>query len=303
MDRKYKFHTPLDDDDDDDDLPLLFFDLLSFAPSSTSHLSMAAAFATATSIRIPVHSASTFHSRTCSSRRARSSVRGNMAGGPPASIKPLLFAKAGADGRSLGDCPFTQKANLALRFGAVDFDVHCIDTSDKPEWFIRLTRAATTPALRTETRVLEDSDAIVAYADTTGSLRPALTRVVPGWEETKSVTDALFSPFVALMRNKEETKEKPLRAALGKVLERLNGVLAQSGGAFVLGDHVSALDCNVAPQLYHIIVAGKHYKTYDLLPEYVLVEQYMARMQQTPQWKATVCAPETIIWGWSKFFT
>ncbi|CAN8074551.1 unnamed protein product [Agarophyton chilense] len=215
----------------------------------------------------------------------------------------LLFAKAGPDGKSLGDCPFTQKANLALRFGGMEFDVCCIDVSNKPKWFLELTKAGTTPAFQNGDDVLEDSEDIVKLSDEMGTSDTTLIRPEEAlWNEGEQVVSKVFPAFVAFLKNKDTAKEEEVKKNLSDTICEVGAFLSKTGGKFLLGDEVSSLDCKLAPVLHHTMVAGKHYKGYDVGSVSGLVSQYMDNMRVSEEWKPTACDDATIVWGWSKFF-
>ncbi|PXF44523.1 Glutathione S-transferase DHAR1, mitochondrial [Gracilariopsis chorda] len=226
-----------------------------------------------------------------------------MSSAPTPPSGKMLFAKAGPDGTTLGDCPFSQKANLALRFNGVKFDVHCINLSDKPQWFKDLTEAASTPVFQEADTVLEDSDKIVRHADAIGTAEAKLVREnEPLWNDATAAVGAVFKPFVTLMKNRDVSKEEQLRQDLDSALQKVEHILAQTGAPFLLGEHVSALDCDVAPKLQHIMVAASHYKKYNVPTSCERLPHYMQRMRQTAAWRQSACADQVIVWGWSKLF-
>ena len=55
--------------------------------------------------------------------------------------------QASPDGKSLGDCPFTQRANLALKVKKVRVTYVLIDLHNKPKWYFIVNPAGTAPAL------------------------------------------------------------------------------------------------------------------------------------------------------------
>ena len=59
-----------------------------------------------------------------------------------------MHVQASPDGKSLGDCPFTQRANLALKVKKVPVTYILIDLSNKPKWYFSVNSAGTAPALQ-----------------------------------------------------------------------------------------------------------------------------------------------------------
>lgn len=214
-----------------------------------------------------------------------------------------LFIKAGPDG-VIGDCPFSQKANLALQFRKVDYNMHTVDLSDKPDWFLKLNEAGSTPVFVEEgqSSPLCDSGDIVSRADEIGKGDVVLKRDDPKWDEASDAISPLFGAMVSLLKNDDESADGDLKKDLSEALQKLNSHLESVSGPYLLGDKVSALDCELAPKLKHVSVAPKHYKNFGIPDDCKAVEKYLDKFVQLDEWKATSCPDDVIIWGWSKFF-
>lgn len=79
-----------------------------------------------------------------------------------------LFVKAGEDGVCLGDCPFSQRVSMYARMAVKpdSIDVIPVNTSDKPESFLKLNPEGKVPVLvdrEKENKVIPDSAEIVKY--------------------------------------------------------------------------------------------------------------------------------------------
>lgn len=224
---------------------------------------------------------------------------------PPLDEGMILFAKAGPGGDCMGDCPFTQKANLALRFKKADFKVHFIDLSNKPAWFLDLNEEGSTPVFVDGTHAIGESDEIVEYADKIGTEKSlTLTREDDAlWDSAFDAVSPIFGGLVRLLRNKDDAQELSLKDTLSSSLVELDGFLAKTEGPFLLGDSVCALDCNLAPKLKHLAVAASHYKGFEIPAQCTNVAKFMTSMYSSDEWQATACTDDVIIWGWSKFFS
>lgn len=219
---------------------------------------------------------------------------------PDFSNGAVLLAKKGPDG-VLGDCPFTQKANMALRARGVHFQVELVDLSAKPDWFLDLNEDGSTPTFVEGANVLTSSDDIVEHADEIGKSGSALySENNPKWDAAFDVVAPLFSAFVKLIKNKGD--DAPFMEELTKTLAAIDAHLRGVEGRFLIGDELSALDCNLGPKLYHVLVAGKHYKGFELPDSLSALSEYMRNIRSTPEWKETAATDDVIIWGWSKFF-
>lgn len=214
---------------------------------------------------------------------------------------PTLYVKAGPDGQ-MGDCPFSQKANLALHFRNVDVNVHTVDLSNKPQWFLDLNDAGSTPVFQDGMIAIADSDEIVDHADAIGDGVVLNREDDANWDGAFDAVSPVFGSLVRLLKNKDDAETQRLKDALASALRSLDSFLKSVDGLFLLGHSISALDCNLAPKLKHVNIAAKHYCDFDIPPECDALLQYMQHFEQTDEWKATACTDDVIVWGWSKFF-
>lgn len=220
---------------------------------------------------------------------------------PPFSTdRVTLFIKGGPNG-VVGDCPFSAKANLALRFRKVDFDVHLIDLANKPDWFLAINDAGTTPTFVHATHTIGDSEEIIEHADTIGDADVALNREEdPNWEAAFDAVSPIFGSMARFLKNKDDAEQPSVKQALDDALVALNSFLTSVPGPFLLGDQVSALDCNLAPKLKHAFVAPTHFKGYEIPSECAAVKEYLAHFETLEEWKASAFTDDVIVWGWGK---
>jgi len=229
-----------------------------------------------------------------------------MASAPSTDTKGTMYVKAGPDGKSVGDCPFSLKALMGAALKGVAVDIVPIDLSNKPDSFLALTDAGSTPVFVHGDRTLTDSADILVYVDTLGDGAAGASLFPPAASADAAVGDAVvrvFGAFARLMKNKEGGEEAAKVADLEAALAAIDAVLAASGGPFLCGPWVSAWDCEVIPKLRHVVVAAAHYKGFSLAGHgWAALEQYIdvtGRMKAT---KEVLCADEVVVWGWSKFF-
>ena len=196
----------------------------------------------------------------------------------------------------IGDCPFTQKAHMALRAKGFEPRLAFIDLANKPSWFLDLNKAGSAPVFVTASEeVLTESDDIMAFADKQGSGPQLQGRA--GGDALWGMAKAVFPAFAAVMKNKEAADEAKLLEELKTKLADLDQALGD--GPLLLGEEMSEQDCRLAPFLFHINSALPHYKKVDLLPQYPKVAKYFKAVSETPVFQKTVCPPETVVWGWS----
>ncbi len=223
-----------------------------------------------------------------------------MSVAPNFSEGAVLLVKAGPNGNEMGDCPFSQKANMALRARGVPFSVAYVNLKEKPDWFLDLNPDGTTPTYVNGTEVLTSSDDIVELADEVGTKEPKLFAEDEGehWDGAFNATAKVFPAIVKLMKNTEEAEERKLRMDMDDALNELNNHLRTVPGRFIVSDSLSALDVNLAPKLA-ALAALKHYKNYSIPWIDAVLMQYINNVKATDEWKETACSEDVVIWGWS----
>lgn len=198
-----------------------------------------------------------------------------------------------------GACPFSAKAMLAMRVKNVDFDEQWIDFSRKPPFFLELNSRGTTPTLvASDAEIIPSSDEIVAFADEVGDGLLLYRENSPYWDAVKLVIAPVFSSFAAVMKNKDSAKEVELREALAQALKGVDSALAESGGPYLLGEEISAMDTNLAPKLQHLVEAGAHFRQISLEP-YSRVQLSYDTITARPEWKETAPGRDAVIDGWA----
>jgi glutathione dehydrogenase/transferase len=228
-----------------------------------------------------------------------------MTAAPPTPGRATLYVKADEAGTGLGDCPFSHKANLALRLKRVPVAVQYIDLSAKPDWYLLLNSGGSVPTfVAADAEVIDSSDEIVALADEVGqnSEVKLYNEASPHWTAAGNAIGPVFGAFVGLLKNKDDELDGEKRTALTASLAAVDAHIARTGGPFLLGSEISAMDCNFAPKLLHIIVAGGRWKQYAVPPELTRLSTYLDAISSREEWAETRCEDKTIVWGWSKFF-
>ena len=232
-----------------------------------------------------------------------------MAGVARVPVPPLLYGllpcssvlafQGSPDTKSLGDCPFTQRANLALKVKRVSCTYILIDMSNKPKWYFTVNPAGTVPALEFSDRTITDSYEIVQYLDATypnPSLKPE------GNEEAEKVTGNIFSKFSAWAKHCKEPEGIEAEKAFTAELQDINDFMGKSSGPFLCGGSWSVADCSLIPRLYHITTVAEHYLNYTKHKDMPNLQKYMQHVFATDEFKATDYPREWILTGWAKYF-
>lgn len=218
-----------------------------------------------------------------------------------------LFVKAGHDGKCVGDCPFSQRANMYvhLTLKDSDFEITPINTIDKPEFFLKINPEGKVPVLidrQAGNKIVPDSAEITKYLNGIYP-KPELQQGYSGSGDACAA--GIFPKFAAMMKNKDVSKDAELNQALLDELKKLNDYLVTKNcsGNFLLCGNLCELDCQVLPKLRHVQVAGGHFKNFKIPEEYTALHEYIKRGESSDIFKSTCAADEEFIWGWSKFFS
>ncbi|XP_003386053.1 PREDICTED: glutathione S-transferase DHAR1, mitochondrial-like [Amphimedon queenslandica] len=210
-----------------------------------------------------------------------------------------FYVKASPDGRGLGDCPFTHRANIGLKAkGVTDVSLVLIDLSNKPEWYKKLNPAGSVPALQYDDEIITDSYKILEYLDETYP-EPPLNP--PNNKEAEEATGQIFGAFSAWIKNTDDSKDSELKEAFEAELEKINNYMGRHSWSMLCSDSWSFADCVLAPRLYHIQTVAEDFKGYTRLNEYYNLKQYMDTVFLSEEFVSTCYPREYILKGWAKY--
>lgn len=211
----------------------------------------------------------------------------------------IFLLQASPDGKSLGDCPFTQRANLAFKIKNVSAVTYTlINLSAKPKWFLALTEAGSVPVVQYNDKIIADSYDIVQYLDATypnPSLKPS------GYDDAEKVTGDIFKKFSAWAKHFKEPSAQEAKDAFVAELKKIDEFMAKGEGPLLCGKAWSIADCALVPRLYHISTVAKHFMDYDI-SQFTSVQKYMDYSFGTEVFQATSYPSDWILTGWAKYF-
>lgn len=216
----------------------------------------------------------------------------------------ILYVKAASDQRSMGDCPFSQRAYMyaQLKMTPDMFELMPVDTSNKTEEFLKLNPDGKVPVLidrQNDNKIVTDSGEITKYIDSQIS-DPNCKIDYDG--PAVQACSSMFGKFAAFMKNKDESKTESLKEELVSELRKIDEYLKSPAhyGKFLLCDSLSEIDCMVLPRLRHVVVSGSHHKGFQIPDEFTALKQYIANGESNQVFKDTSCKPEEIIQGWAR---
>ncbi|KAK7310256.1 hypothetical protein RJT34_07657 [Clitoria ternatea] len=191
----------------------------------------------------------------------------------------------------LGDCPFSQRVILTLEEKKVAYNLHLIDISKKPEWFLAVNPEGKVPVVQFDGKWVPDSDVIVGILE---EKYPEPSLVTP--PEFASVGSKIFGSFVSFLKSKDPTDgtEQTLLAELNALEEHL-----KAHGPYVAGEKVTAVDLSLAPKLYHLVVALGHFKKWSIPENLTHLHNYIKLLFSRESFKKTKAAEEYVIAGWA----
>ncbi|KAI3934083.1 hypothetical protein MKW92_029801 [Papaver armeniacum] len=165
----------------------------------------------------------------------------------------------------LGDCLFCQRVLLTLEEKKVPYQMHLIDTANKPQWFLEVNPEGKVPVVKFDGKWVPDSDVI---AQTLANKYPEPSLVIPS--EYSSVGSKLFGSFVTFLKSKDasDDSEQALVSELSALEDHLKAHVFN-------GDKISAIDLGLAPKLYQLEVALGIFKRWSVPENLTHVKSYM----------------------------
>ncbi|XP_061372224.1 glutathione S-transferase DHAR2-like [Gastrolobium bilobum] len=191
----------------------------------------------------------------------------------------------------LGDCPFSQRVLLTLEEKKIPHNIHLIDLSNKPQWFLEVNPEGKVPVVKFDGKWVPDSDVIVGILEEKYPEPPLATP-----PEFASVGSKIFGSFVSFLKSKDPSDgtEQALVAELKALDEHL-----KAHGPYVAGEKVTAVDLSLAPKLYHLVVALDHFKKWTIPENLAHVHKYVELLFSRESFEKTKAAKEYVIAGWA----
>ncbi|KAM9551000.1 chloride intracellular channel protein 5-like isoform 2-T2 [Salvelinus alpinus] len=220
-----------------------------------------------------------------------------------------LFVKAGSDGESIGNCPFSQRLFMILWLKGVVFNVTTVDLKRKPADLHNLAPGTHPPFLTFNGEVKTDINKIEEFLEDVLA-PPKYPKLAAKQRESNTAGNNIFAKFSAYIKNtKPEANgvlEKGLLKALKKLDDFLVGPLPEEIDAdsmeeergstrrFLDGDELTLADCNLLPKLHIVKVVAKKYRNYEIPSELVGVWRYLKNAYTRDEFTNTCAADNEI---------
>ncbi|XP_008323502.1 chloride intracellular channel protein 4 [Cynoglossus semilaevis] len=201
-----------------------------------------------------------------------------------------LFVKAGSDGESIGNCPFSQRLFMILWLKGVIFNVTTVDLKRKPADLQDLAPGTNPPFVTFNGEVKVDVNMIVDFLEEKLT-PPSYPKLAPKHQEANAAGIDLFARFSSYIKNQKKDANEALEKALLKSLRRLDeflrtplpeeidadatGDLPESTRSFLDGDELTLADCNLLPKLHILKVVAKKYRNFEIPAEMTGVWRYL----------------------------
>ncbi|KAI2652234.1 Chloride intracellular channel protein 5 [Labeo rohita] len=190
----------------------------------------------------------------------------------PAAIDPnqpniALYVKAGSDGESIGNCPFSQRLFMILWLKGVVFNVTTVDLKRKPADLNNLAPGTHPPFLTFNGEVKTDINKIEEFLEEVLA-PPKYPKLAARHRESNTAGNDIFAKFSAFIKNTKPDANEGLKTGLTKALKKLDDYLNSplpdevdadsmeeekaSNRKFLDGNELTLADCNLLPKL-HIV--------------------------------------------------
>ncbi|KAM5154146.1 chloride intracellular channel protein 6 [Callospermophilus lateralis] len=220
-----------------------------------------------------------------------------------------LFVKAGYDGESIGNCPFSQRLFMILWLKGVIFNVTTVDLKRKPADLQNLAPGTNPPFMTFDGEVKTDVNKIEEFLEEKLA-PPRYPKLGPQHPESNSAGNDVFAKFSAFIKNTKkdahEIYEKNLLRALKKLDNYLTSPLpdeinaysteevAASGRKFLDGDELTLADCNLLPKLHIIKIVAKKYRDFEFPSEMTGIWRYLDNAYARDEFTNTCPADQEI---------
>ncbi|XP_007665173.1 chloride intracellular channel protein 5 isoform X2 [Ornithorhynchus anatinus] len=221
-----------------------------------------------------------------------------------------LFVKAGIDGESIGNCPFSQRLFMILWLKGVVFNVTTVDLKRKPADLHNLAPGTHPPFLTFNGEVKTDVNKIEEFLEETLA-PPKYPKLAAKYRESNTAGIDIFSKFSAYIKNTKQQENANLERGLTKALKKLDDYLntplpdeidANSRGdeekvsrrKFLDGEELTLADCNLLPKLHVVKIVAKKYRNYEIPAEMTGLWRYLKNAYARDEFTNTCAADKEI---------
>ncbi|XP_073682820.1 chloride intracellular channel protein 5-like [Garra rufa] len=220
-----------------------------------------------------------------------------------------LFVKAGSDGESIGNCPFSQRLFMILWLKGVVFNVTTVDLKRKPADLHNLAPGTPPPFLTFNGEVRTDINKIEEFLEEMLA-PPKYPKLAAKNKESNTAGNDIFAKFSAYVKNTNAGANASLEKGLLKALKKLDNFLnsplpdeidADSTGEekcsnrkYLDGNELTLADCNLLPKLHVVKVVSKKYRNFEIPSDFSGVWRYLQNAYARDEFTNTCAADREI---------
>ncbi|KAG6934183.1 chloride intracellular channel 5, partial [Chelydra serpentina] len=221
----------------------------------------------------------------------------------------FLFVKAGIDGESIGNCPFSQRLFMILWLKGVVFNVTTVDLKRKPADLHNLAPGTHPPFLTFNGEVKTDINKIEEFLEEMLA-PPKYPKLAAIHRDSNTAGIDIFSKFSAYIKNTKQQDNTGLERGLTKALKKLDDYLNTplpeeidadsteeekvSKRKFLDGDELTLADCNLLPKLHVVKIVAKKYRNYEFPTEMTGLWRYLKSAYARDEFTNTCAADKEI---------
>ncbi|XP_036600714.1 chloride intracellular channel protein 6 isoform X1 [Trichosurus vulpecula] len=225
-----------------------------------------------------------------------------------------LFVKAGYDGESIGNCPFSQRLFMILWLKGVIFNVTTVDLKRKPADLQDLAPGTNPPFMTFDGEVKTDVNKIEEFLEEKLA-PPRYPKLGTQHTESNSAGNDVFAKFSAFIKNTRKDANENLEKNLIKALRKLDNYLntplpdeidayssediTVSNRKFLDGNELSLADCNLLPKLHIIKIVAKKYRNFEFPSEMTGLWRYLNNAYTRDEFTNTCPADQEIEYAYS----
>lgn len=220
-----------------------------------------------------------------------------------------LYVKAGSDGESIGNCPFSQRLFMILWLKGVIFNVTTVDLKRKPADLQDLAPGTNPPFVTFNGEVKVDVNKIEEFLEEKLT-PPRYPKLATRHFEANTAGIDVFAKFSAYIKNPKKDANDALEKALLKSLHRLDeflrcplveeidadspGDVQESTRNFLDGPELTLADCNLLPKLHILKVVARKYRGLEIPAEMTGVWRYLNNAYRREEFTNTCPAEREI---------
>ncbi|XP_050975546.1 chloride intracellular channel protein 6 isoform X2 [Labeo rohita] len=229
--------------------------------------------------------------------------------GGPQDQQISLYVKAGSDGESIGNCPFSQRLFMILWLKGVIFNVTTVDLKRKPADLQDLAPGTNPPFMTFNGEVLVDVNKIEEFLEER-LVPPRYPKLAAKHPESNTAGIDVFAKFSAYIKNPRKEANEGLEKALLKSLKRLDEYLLTplpeeidansmddpgvSTRSFLDGADLTLADCNLLPKLHIIKIVARKYRGFEIPAEMTGIWRYLNNAYKREEFMNTCPAEREI---------